>query len=224
MSIYIIGAGGVGSWLAHAMCKLADPHDITIVDGDTLEKKNLDRQLFTEGDIGRNKADALAAHLECSYVDEWYSPYMVKHSPHDWIFCCVDNSPSRLECLKSCDMYECKCIVAANETTSSEAYLYLPAWRGIHHLDPRCYYPELLSNKAGHPAQAAAGCTGEAQQQNRQLVTANFMAAALAGHLFVVWAMEARKLKPETKASLPNRLNQNLTRNNFALRGEEKNK
>ncbi len=224
MNIYIIGAGGVGSWLAHAMCRLADPYDITIIDGDTLEEKNLDRQLFDKSQIGRNKADALAARLECNYVAEWYSPYSVQHSRHDWVFCCVDNSPSRLDCLKAADMHECKVIIAANEVHSSEAYVYLPEWQGNPRLDPRLYYPELMSDTTGHPGQRAAGCTGEAQRANRQLVTANFMAAALASHLYVVWAMEARKMKPETKASLPHRLNQNLTRNSYVLRGEEKEK
>ncbi len=51
--IYIIGAGGVGSWLTPAMCMLIKPEDITIVDGDKLEDKNLNRQLFNEEDIWR---------------------------------------------------------------------------------------------------------------------------------------------------------------------------
>ncbi len=222
MNIYIIGAGGVGSWLVEAMARLVDVMYITVIDGDTLEEKNLDRQLFGEGEIGKNKAEALSSRLGCKFVDQWYSPYSIKHTNHDWIFCCVDNSPSRLDCLKAADMSECKVIIAANEVHSSEAYVYLPQWQGNPRLDPRLYYPELMADTTGHPGQAAAGCTGEAQRSNRQLVTANFMAAALATHLYVVWAMEARKLKPETRASLPHRLGQNLTRNSYVLRGEEK--
>jgi hypothetical protein len=81
-----------------------------------------------------------------------------------------------------------------------------------------------MADQTGDPARAAIGCTGEAQRNNRQLVTANFMAVALASHLYVVWAMESRKLKPESKAFLPHRLSQNLTRNTYVLRGEEKGK
>lgn len=221
MNIYIVGAGGVGSWLVEAMARLVDVNYITIIDGDTLEEKNLDRQLFTEGEIGSNKAEALASRLGCKGLPEWYSPYRMEHSRHDWVFCCVDNSPSRVDCLKAADMHGSKVIIAANEVHSSEAYAYLPEWQGNPRLDPRLYYPELLSDNTGHPGRAAAGCTGEAQRQNRQLVTANFMAAALASHLYVVWAMEARKLKPESRAFLPHRLNQNLTRSSYVLRGEE---
>jgi len=71
--IYIIGAGGVGSWLAPAMCKLVGPSHVVIVDGDKLEEKNLDRQLFSTDEIGEFKSDALARKYGCKSVPEWYS-------------------------------------------------------------------------------------------------------------------------------------------------------
>ncbi len=223
MSVFIIGAGGVGSWLAEAMVRLVTPDNVIIVDGDTLEEKNLDRQLYTEAEIGENKATALGKRLSCASFDQWYSPYEISHSRFDWVMCCADNNPCRVDCLKACDMTGCKTIIAANEVHSSEAYYYESTWLGIKHLDPRIYYPNLLTDTTGNPQSAAIGCTGEAQVQNRQLVTANFMAAALAAHLYVVWAMERKKLKPDTLASLPHRLNQNLTRNGYVLRGKETN-
>ena len=224
MNVYIIGVGGGGSWLAEVMCRLVDHRTVTLIDGDKLEASNLDRQLFNESDIGKNKAEAMALRMGCNWEDEWYSPYSIQHSRHDWIMCCVDNNPGRMACLRSCDMYGCKTIIAANEVHSSEAYVFLPEWAGDSQLDPRCYYPEIMADQTGDPARAAIGCTGEAQRNNRQLVTANFMAVALASHLYVVWAMESRKLKPESKAFLPHRLSQNLTRNTNVLRGEEKGK
>lgn len=222
MKTYIIGAGGVGSWLAEAMCRLEDPKEVVIVDGDTLEKGNLDRQLYTEGEIGRNKADALAKRMHCQSVAAWYSPHANEHYRFDWLLCCADNNPCRLDVLRACDLFGCRAIIAANETHSSEAYVYLPEWQGNAERDPRVYYPDMLTNKAGDRRSAAIGCTGEAQRENRQLVTANLMAASLAAHLYVVWAIEQYKLKPETRAFLPHRLHQNLTRNGFVLCGEEK--
>jgi molybdopterin/thiamine biosynthesis adenylyltransferase len=213
--IYIIGVGGVGSWLAHTMTKLVEPKNVTLVDGDTLEQKNLDRQLFTEEDIGRNKALALSQQLKCGFIDHWYSRFEVKHSVYDWLFCCVDNNPGRKEVLASCDEHNCSAIIAANEVHSSEAYVYLPQWKDVQDLDPRWYYPDILKDATGDVHAAAIGCTGEAQVANRQLVTANFMAAALASHLYVVWAMEARKASEDSLPYLPHRLSQNLTKNGY---------
>lgn len=218
--IYIIGCGGVGSWLTEAMARLVDKDNLTLVDGDTLEEKNLDRQLFTAEQIGENKAVALAGRMGIkSVLDRWYSQYEVEHNRSDWLLCCVDNNPGRLACLAASDMYDCVSIFAANEVHSSEAYVYRPEWKDTP-LDPRSYIPELVSDTTGNPLARGSGCTGEAQAQNRQLVTANFMAAALAAHMFVVWAMEGPKTKPESRAYLPYRLNQNLTRNSYVLRGE----
>ena len=58
-------------------------------------------------------------------------------------------------------------------------------------------------------------CTGEAQKANPQLVSANFMAAALAQQLFVLWIMEKPKLDSEVVSKLPFHLRSNLSRLEF---------
>lgn len=61
--IAIIGAGGVGTWVAYLLCA-AGVGDILIIDGDTIELSNLTRQvLFTSDDIGRFKAEVAAERL-----------------------------------------------------------------------------------------------------------------------------------------------------------------
>lgn len=219
--IYIIGVGGVGSWLAHAMVRLAGGGtSLVLVDGDTLEKKNLDRQMFSEADIGKNKAAALSERIGTEWLEQWYSPYIAQHTRHDWLFGCVDNNPARKSILQACDLFGCSAIIGANETHSSEAYIYKPEWKGHPTLDPRITYaPKIMTDDSGNPEAASIGCVGEAQELNRQLVTANLMASSLAAHLFVVWGMEARKAKPETQEFMPVRLYQNLTRNGCVLRG-----
>lgn len=219
--VYIIGVGGVGSWLAAAMVRLVGADNVVLVDGDRLEKKNLDRQLFAERDIGKFKAEALGEQLGCQSVPRWYHCGLIPMTKDDWMICCADNNPARFEVLSSCDMHQCSCIIAANETTSSEAYLYHHQWRGTDN-DPRIYYPEIAKDQTNNPMRASIGCTGEVQLSNRQLVTANFMAAAQAGHLYMMWAIEGRKVKAETKKMMPHRLNQNLTRNGYILSGEPK--
>lgn len=208
--LYIIGAGGVGSFLTPVLCKLHGPHALTVIDGDTLEQKNLDRQLFEEEHIGQNKAEAMSGIYACRFMPEWYFDGLLELEESDWLLVCVDNHPARRSALESCDSYGCKAILGGNETTSAEAFYYQRDWKGTR-LDPRVYYPEIQTSTAGDPMRAGAGCTGEAQEANRQLVTANFMAAALMGHLFMAWAIEARKLNKEARGYLPFQLMQNLS-------------
>lgn len=210
--IYIIGAGGVGSILTPVICMLVGKDNVTVIDGDVLEKKNLNRQLFTEAEIGKTKAQALALKYGCQHIDSFYSHGQFSVGDTDWFLVGVDNNPARASVLQSCDAFGCNAIFAANEVTSAESYFYQPDWQGGA-CDPRVYYPEIMSDHSDDPRNAAIGCTGEAQTNNRQLVTANMMAAALMGHMFVVWNIEAPKLKRDAREYLPHKLVQNLSAN-----------
>lgn len=210
MKIVIIGAGGVGSYLLPPMCMLRDPETVFVVDGDTLETKNLNRQLFKREDVGENKADALSDRYGCKSIPKFFAHGVDTFDPEDWLLVCVDNNPARAAALESSDAYGCKVICGANEVTSAEAYFYDPRWKGTE-LDPRKYYPDILTDTRFDPRTVGSGCTGESQESNKQLVTANFMAAALMQHLFVIWAMEARKVSRDARKHLPFRIRQNLS-------------
>ena len=211
MNCYIIGCGGVGSAIVPSFCLLKSPGDITLVDGDTIERKNLNRQMFDAGQIGLNKAQALAGKFGCHFLPEWFARGKLRHYRTDWLLCLVDNHRTRLETLEVCDDHGCQAIFAANEMHSSEAYYYRRSWKGTSR-DPRVYYPELATDKSGDPRAEAIGCTGEAQETNCQLVSANLMAAALAEHLFVLWHFKAPRMDQETVARLPHKLAANLSR------------
>lgn len=198
---YIIGCGGIGSWLAPSLCLLVGKENVTLVDGDTLEDKNLNRQLFHPDQIGHNKASALSATYDCMCRMEYYSFGSIQHQPSDWLFVCVDNNPARLAALRACDHFGCSAIIAANETTSSEAYFYSPKWKDTL-LDPRMYYPEIETDHSNDP-QLRAGCTGDAQERNVQLVTANSMAAALAAHLYTLWGMRGSTITKDMVHLMP---------------------
>jgi hypothetical protein len=211
MNIYIIGAGGVGSWLAPAMCKLVDPENITIVDGDKLEEKNLDRQLFDESDIGDFKSEALAGRYGCNFDHTYFAHGNFATERDDWFMVCVDNNPARMAVLETCDIYKSKAIFGSNEVTSAEAYYYQSEWKGTPH-DPRIYYPEIVTDKRFDPMRAAIGCTGEMQENNRQLVSANISAMSLMLQLFGIWQLDRKKFNREAVQYLPYRLNQNQTK------------
>lgn len=208
---FIIGCGGVGSALIAPFALLRKPSDITLIDGDTLELKNLNRQMFSRDDIGRNKAEALGQRHGCAFVAEWFGKGKFPIRRNDTLLVLVDNMPARREALEECDAIGCQAIFAANEQYSSEAFFYQRNWRDTPK-DPRVYYPELNTETGDDPRAASIGCTGEAQEQNVQLVSANFMAAALAQHLYVLWMMRAPTLDKATRERLPHKMAANLSR------------
>jgi hypothetical protein len=66
-SVVVIGCGGTGSQLIPDLVRafkfgnnVYDGTDITLVDGDFVESKNIERQNFISRDIGKNKAEVLA--------------------------------------------------------------------------------------------------------------------------------------------------------------------
>ncbi len=63
-NVLIIGAGGIGCTSAELLAR-AGVGKITIIDTDTIEMSNLQRQIaFTGNDLGRYKAEILAKHLQ----------------------------------------------------------------------------------------------------------------------------------------------------------------
>ena len=60
---FIIGAGGVASYLLPVLTKTFPCPKLWLRDADKLEEKNLDRQLFRNDQIGQSKAEALLTLL-----------------------------------------------------------------------------------------------------------------------------------------------------------------
>lgn len=209
----IVGAGGVGSWLAPAVCLLVRPENVVIIDGDALEPGNLNRQLFDTDALGMNKAEALAEKYNCQSIGTYYyDGLMPDLGRDDWLLSCVDNHPARRSLLATCDQDGCQAVFGGNETTSAEAFYYQQCWKGSP-MDPRVFYPEIATDEANDPRVRAVGCTGVIQETKRQLVTANLMAASLMGHLLAVWHLEAPKTCKELRKHLPFHLIQNLSQN-----------
>jgi hypothetical protein len=188
MSHLIIGAGGTASWLVPLLKRTLNPKtEITVVDGDTLEVRNLDRQLFDASYIGWNKAEVLAE----LYSIKWESYYLERDSwiltggystPYSCLWCCADNHIARKLCLDLVDAGQAAlAIIGGNEYNDSEAYPYLSAWKGSTG-DPRVYYPELLTDASNDPTNPS--CQGVNQAENRQLALANYLSAGFMVHLW----------------------------------------
>ncbi len=59
----LLAGSGIGSIIAECALRFGF-ENITIIDGDQVENSNLNRQNYTETDIGTNKVDALAKRLQ----------------------------------------------------------------------------------------------------------------------------------------------------------------
>lgn len=202
MKHYVIGAGGVGSWLVPKLIRLEK--NLILIDGDTLEEKNLDRQLFDRDQIGRNKAKALAERYGAWFVPEYFSAGLPfddgPPTSDDLLWCCADNHAARRETLDACDLYGCRAIIAANEYVDAESYFYEQEMAHTPN-DPRVFYPDILTDRSGDPL-GPPGCV-EAARKSPQLVIANSAASEFAMWLFWFHFRERPQMEAETKPYWP---------------------
>jgi len=103
-----VGAGGNGSWLVPHICRIMNHRSsgirvYRIYDGDTVEEKNLLRQNFSQKDLGRNKAEALAVRYSSIYGKSLdFTPHYINDETlegyynHVILIGCVDNNKTRL--------------------------------------------------------------------------------------------------------------------------------
>ena len=88
--VILFGIGGVGSWCAECLIRTGLTH-LTIVDGDTVQASNLNRQLpATQATLGMPKVEALKARLleinpdaEIEAICTMYNEQCTKDGPSD---------------------------------------------------------------------------------------------------------------------------------------------
>lgn len=185
--IAVIGCGGTGSYLVPVLMK-AVPNGsvITLHDGDEFDEGNLDRQLFSSEDIGKNKAVALRDLYKAAFI-EAIPDFLTRAQEleeYDFVFACPDNHVARMKVLDAADKYEIPVVICGNEFNSASAMFYTASWKGTA-LDPRVRYPDMLTDSSGDPT--SHSCTGEAAVSAPQLVIANNASAAFAVQLMYFW-------------------------------------
>ena len=104
--VHIIGCGATGSNIAFQLAKLGVP-EIHLYDMDKIEEHNIANQMFSEADIGRNKAIALKDilhHFSASeitsiscHTEKVDADYIAKNPLTGIIFCATDTMSSRKE-------------------------------------------------------------------------------------------------------------------------------
>jgi len=101
--IILLGVGGVGSFALDALYRTGVTN-ITIVDFDTYEESNLNRQLGSEGNIGRIKVAALkekypeVTAINAKIDNEWINEF--DFSSYDYILDAIDDIPPKVHLIK----------------------------------------------------------------------------------------------------------------------------
>lgn len=131
--VIIVGCGGIGTWLAHAVGRTlefqAPGSVLVLVDGDNFEEKNVERQMFEQ--LG-NKAHALRSSIQDSIPNTWViaqaawvvpEDQVAEQDPEeeenvsrisprqlmnegDWVFAVVDNFAARKIILDAASEYD----------------------------------------------------------------------------------------------------------------------
>ncbi|WP_299769481.1 HesA/MoeB/ThiF family protein [uncultured Pseudoteredinibacter sp.] len=155
--VLIIGVGGLGCPAAQYLTA-AGIGEITLVDEDQVSLSNLQRQiLFSESDIGKNKAQAAKEKLQTNNSDIKIIAFPHKLNPHnahqlikrsDLVLDCTDNFHSRYLINDICAHYNKPWVYASVLGFEGQVALIKP-----EHSCFRCLYPELAEtpncNQAG---------------------------------------------------------------------------
>ena len=142
ITVSVIGAGGTGSLLLQQLGRMnkglislgSKGLHVRCFDHDTISKSNVWRQLFLEGDIGRNKAECIISKVNTYYGFDWeaYPVKIKKDSPYclsNITIICVDNFDARKNIYKTNPMnggYEFKAkyiIDCGNSQFDGQVYL-----------------------------------------------------------------------------------------------------
>ena len=190
-STLLIGAGGVSSYLVPAWRKTFPYDKLVIMDGDKLEKHNLDRQLFDQSDIGKYKAAALAEKYDCLAINDYFEPSkFVEPADVSRIVCAVDNHAARKEAISfshALRSWGIPCFIGANEYWTSQAFVFHPSLDAMY-CDltpwPLVKYPEIVTDKSRDPTNPS--CV-EQQESEPQLAGVNMITASLIMQLVLRW-------------------------------------
>lgn len=206
--VVLVGCGGTGSHIAQALARIAShlqaqgqPLTLVFVDGDVVEAKNVGRQLFSPAELGRNKAQTLAARfnaalgLQITAVPQMATAMRLNDLAADhhrsWrlLIGAVDGASGRKaidEALQKCyhGWLDCGnhessgqvCFGTERGLFDSKAAFRLPGVCASLPAPSRLY-PELLVEARKLPRLDCAA----AQEDNAQSLMVNQMMAAIAG-------------------------------------------
>lgn len=196
LKIKVIGAGGIGSWLVDPLCAYLSyapvaSVDLTVIDGDTYEERNRERQNF--GEIGpkaeitasrlRGQYDRLNVKAKAVYLREGNIAAHIKEG--DIVAVCVDNHKVRkLISDRACELQNVTVVSGGNDYYDGNVLVHVRR-DGKNVTLPVCneYHPEMLNpidrNPGDEPRRKKAlGCAALLPSEP-QLVVTNFAIASV---------------------------------------------
>ena len=103
--ILLLGVGGVGSFCLDCLHRNGI-HDITIIDFDTYDESNQNRQMWSELHVGESKVKALQEHYpEIKIMDMKITPQWVEEfdfEPYDLVLDAIDDIHAKLALAQKC--------------------------------------------------------------------------------------------------------------------------
>jgi len=188
MNIKIIGLGGVGSIFSEKICRFLNysvqsETNVTLIDGDTYENKNLERQEFSQ--FG-NKSEVKKRDLMNKFnnIDFESFPYFVNRenileviNEEDLVFLCVDNHKTRQIVSDYCkDLENVTLINGGNDFEDGNVQIYLRK-EGIDLTPDLCaYHSEIRRAEDMLPSEMSCE---ELSQSEPQLYFANLSVATI---------------------------------------------
>ena len=112
-NVLVVGLGGVGSFAAEFLAR-AGVGNLTIVDGDTVDITNVNRQLpALHSTVGKNKVEVVAERIldinpevQLVPINEFLSPErmdeMLENNKFDYVLDCIDSVSPKLALIKAC--------------------------------------------------------------------------------------------------------------------------
>lgn len=197
MNIKIIGAGGIGTALVFPLARYLNfgSHTnvhLTVIDGDSYESKNKDRQSFNE--FG-NKAQVTVKSLKASFPNlflkaekEYVTPDSVGYlmGEDNIIFLCVDNHKTRKLVSEYCtELKNVVLISGGNALTDGNMQIYIRQ-NGLDITLPISsdFHPEISSPKDKRPDEISCD---EQVASEPQLIFTNLTIAVLMLNAFYTY-------------------------------------
>jgi len=196
MKIRVIGCGGIAGRLLDTLCRFLNYHpdfqdaEISLIDGDTYEEKNRDRQAFDE--LG-NKAEVTAKSLELqfpsiyfrahpTYIDQDNIIMLLREG--DLIFSCVDNHATRKLVSDHCEELDNVVVISGgNDYIDGNVQVHIRK-DGENLTLPIAneYHPEIEEPEDESPAdidEREGGCDVEVVSEPQLLIANNYIAAGM---------------------------------------------
>ena len=191
----VIGCGGIATWLLPPLCHYAahtfkQGVEVSLIDGDTFEENNRDRQVFQS--LG-NKAEVKANELRKKYpgVFFWSHPIYVTSDnttllirENDVVFLCVDNHKTRQVVSQRCEELDNIVLISGgNDYTDGNIQVHVKRdGENITLPVANKYHPEILHAQDRNPGdqlQARVGCQQLIASEPQLLIMNNAIASLI---------------------------------------------